>query len=98
MTGPFEKWLLVSLIVLVPLLFVMNVWQSYQFAQTQRAVSDVQRAHTAVVEENKRLIVGISGLRSPARIRLLAREDLGLVPLESASLRRIQTGDVGERQ
>lgn len=96
MRYPFEKWLLLSLIVLVPVLFIANVWQSYRYTQVEREVVTVHDEHLAVIEENKRLIVGISGLRSPARIRMLAREQLGLSPIEADGIRRVDTDGVGD--
>lgn len=96
MRGPFEKWLLLSLIVLVPALFLANVWQSYRYAQIRREVVAVHEEQLQVIEENKRLIVGISGLRSPARIRLLAQEELGLSPIEADDIRRIDTDEAGD--
>ena len=91
-----EKWILISLVVLVPLLFVANVWQSYRFTQVEREMVRVHDEHVAILEENTRLIVGISGLRSPARVRLLAREELGLQQIEANGIRRIDTGEVGD--
>ena len=96
MHGSFEKWILVSLVVIVPIRFVANVWQSYRFTQIEREVVRIHDEHIAILEENKRLIVGISGLRSPARIRLLAREELGLQQIEANGIRRIDIGEVGD--
>lgn len=96
MRGSIEKWLLVSLIVLVPALFLANVWQSYRYTQIRREVVAVHEEQLRVIEENKRLIVGISGLRSPARIRLLAQDELGLQPIDADDVRRIDTGGAGD--
>lgn len=96
MRGSFEKWLLVSLIVLVPALFLANVWQSYRYTQIRREVVAVHEEQSQVIEENKRLIVGISGLRSPARIRMLAQEELGLSPVDAEDIRRIDAGEAGD--
>lgn len=96
MRGSFEKWLLFSLVLLVPGLFFANVWQSYRYAQIERDVVAVHDEHLQVIEENRRLIVGISGLRSPSRIRLLAEEELGLAPIDADGVRRIDTGEAGD--
>jgi cell division protein FtsL len=90
-----EKWILISLVVLVPVLFVANVRQSYRFWQIEQEVVRVQAQHSRVLEENKQLLVGISGLRSPARIRFLASEELGLDALGETRIIRIKPGGGG---
>lgn len=84
--------ILIILIALVPALFLANVWQSYRYVRLDRSLSQIQREHLALIEENKRLIVGIAGLRSPDRIREIAGEDLGLSPLRADQVRRIDLG------
>ena len=98
MNGTTRWIVLFSLIMIVPLLFVANVWQSYRFVQLERDLDAIQTRHVDLLEENKQLIVGIAGLRSPSRVRTLAVEDLGLEPLPADRVRRIDIrgGDGGE--
>lgn len=86
-SGRLRKAVLISFIVLTPTLFVANVWQSYRFSRMEGHLQGVKREHLRILEANKRLIVGIAGLRSPSRIRKLAEGDLGL---EAASAERIE--------
>ncbi|MDA3950856.1 MAG: hypothetical protein PF508_16740 [Spirochaeta sp.] len=84
--------ILASLIVVTPLLFVANVWQSYRFSQVEGRLERIHRDHLQLLEENKRLIVGIAGLRSPARVRELAEGDLGLEAVPAERIERIRHG------
>lgn len=81
-----------TLLVLVSTLFLGNVWQSYRYTRLEREVQSLRRNHVTVLEENKRLIVGVAGLRSPRRIRLIAEEELGLEPLPADRVQRIEIG------
>lgn len=89
MNGSIRHIVLVSLVVIVPVLFVVNVWQSYRYVRLERSMEAVRAEHLQLLEENKRMIVGIAGLRSPARIRELAEEDLSLEPVPAERVRRI---------
>jgi cell division protein FtsL len=90
MNGTMRWVILFSLVLVVPLLFVANVWQSYRYVRLEQSLQAMQTEHVRLLEENKRLIVGIAGLRSPARIRAIAEEDLGLAPVPSSRVRRIE--------
>ena len=87
-----KRWVIGTLLVLVSALFLGNVWQSYRYTRLERSVQSLQREHLAILEENKRLIVGVAGLRSPRRIRMIAEEELGLGPLPADRVRRIDFG------
>ncbi|POR04741.1 hypothetical protein AU468_02705 [Alkalispirochaeta sphaeroplastigenens] len=76
-------------ITLISTLFFANVWQSYRFVQLEREVVATQRRHQSLLEENKRLVVGIASLRSPRRIRALAETTLALEPLSSDRIQRV---------
>ena len=84
--------ILASLIVVTPFLFVANVWQSYRFSQVEGRLERIHRDHLRLLEENKRLIVGIAGLRSPSRVRELAENDLGLEAAPADRIERIRFG------
>lgn len=90
MHGTLRWVVLVSLVLIVPMLFVANVWQSYRYVQLERSLESIQGEHVRLLEENKRLIVGIAGLRSPARVRDIAREELGLEAVPADRVRRIE--------
>ncbi len=78
-----------SLLIIVSVLFLGNAWQAFRFARLEMDVLSIRRQHLAVLEENKRLIVGVAGLRSPRRIRSIAQEELGLAPLAADRVKRV---------
>ena len=91
--------ILASLIVITPLLFVANVWQSYRFSQVEGRLERIHRDHLRLLEQNKRLIVGIAGLRSPSRVRELSESDLGLEAVPAERIERIRhRGELIERE
>jgi cell division protein FtsL len=69
---------IVIAIVLIPLLFFANVWQSFRYSSLQREIARLEAEQRDLLEKNKRNIAGISVLESPERIDSLSREELGL--------------------
>lgn len=90
MNARIRTIILASLVVITPLLFVANVWQSYRFSQVEARLERIHRDHLRLLEENKRMIVGIAGLRSPSRVRELAEGDLGLEAVPAERIERIR--------
>jgi cell division protein FtsL len=94
-----RRWIVgFTLILIVPLLFVANVWQSHRFVLLRQNLESIQENHLELLEENKRLVVGIAGLRSPTRVRTIAEEDLGLTPVSPDRIRRIEIEGGGRGQ
>ncbi|MFW5827936.1 MAG: hypothetical protein ACOCU4_07585 [Alkalispirochaeta sp.] len=94
-----RRWIVgFSLMTVVPMLFVVNVWQSHRFVSLRQKLESTQDAHLELLEENKRLVVGIAGLRSPARVRLIAEEELGLTPVQAERIQRIEIDGGGRGQ
>lgn len=87
-----RRVLIGTFLILVSGLFLGNVWQSYRYTRLEREIQTVRREHMEILEENKRLIVGVAGLRSPRRIRTIAEEELGLKPLPADRVKRIDIG------
>ena len=90
MNMTIRKIILYTLVLIVPLLFVGNVRQSFRFVQLERDMERIHAEHIRVLEENKRLVVGISSLRSPSRIRAIAESDLDLDAVPAGRVRRIE--------
>lgn len=84
-----RTWGIALLVVAVSTAFLLNVWQSYRYTQVEREIQRIQRRHHEILEENKRLIVGIAGLRSPRRVRAIAEEDLNLFPAPADAIQRV---------
>lgn len=74
-----KKLVLYAAVALIPLLFFLNVWQSFRYSSLKREVAWLESVQRDLLEKNKRDIAGISVLESPARIEELARKNLQLV-------------------
>ena len=90
MNTTIRKIILCTLVTVVPLLFIGNVRQSFRFVRLERDMERIYTEHIQVLEENKRLVVGISSLRSPSRIRTIAENDLDLEAVPAGRVRRIE--------
>lgn len=90
MNTTIRRIILYTLVLIVPVLFVGNVRQSFRFVQLERDMERIHAEHMRILEENKRLVVGISSLRSPSRIRAIAESDLGLGAVPAGRVGRIE--------
>lgn len=82
----------VILLILVPVLFAANVVQSFRFSAVERQIERDRSAIDAAIELNKRLIAGIAGLQSPARIRTVATEQLAMRPVAPGMIIHLSVG------
>ncbi len=73
-----KRYGLLLLALLFPVLLFANAWQAFRFQALSREVTRQEQQQHETIEHNKRLIAGLSVLRSPARIREIAEEQLGL--------------------
>jgi cell division protein FtsL len=64
---------LVLLIAALPLLVFANVWYAFTYYELERQIAETEDLQLELIERNKRLITGISILRSPGRIMEEAR-------------------------
>lgn len=74
MSSRLLKLFIGLLVVAVPLLMFANVWRSHQYFDLENRVEALRNDQQEAVERNKRLITGISILRSPGRIITEARK------------------------
>ena len=65
-------------IVSIPVFFGLAAWQSSRYGDLERELKKLEKAQEEWVENNKRLIAGITLLSSPDRIEHIARNELGL--------------------
>ena len=77
------------LLFLAPLLFAVNVVQSYRFSAVERRIAQDRLAVESAIEANKRLIAGIASLQSPTRIRSIADEQLEMRPVAPGRIIRL---------
>jgi len=72
-----RKWLLIGAAT-IPLFLMAVVVQAIQFQDLQREVAQKERQQFEWVEKNKKVLAGVTVLRSPQRIETLAAGDPGL--------------------
>jgi len=72
-----RKWILLGAATL-PVFFLVVVAQAIQYQDLQREVQSKERQQSEWVEKNKKVLAGVTVLRSPQRIETLAEADPGL--------------------
>ncbi|MBN2351997.1 MAG: cell division protein FtsL [Spirochaetales bacterium] len=84
-----RKLLLILAACTVPVFFFLQVLTSYQYQMLQREVSALESEQKDWFERNKKIIAGISVLRSPERIEKIARDELGLQKIDFSRVKRL---------
>ncbi len=69
-----KRLLIFVLLLSIPSLIFVNVWQGFRFWEMERRISRLQDEQQQWFEENKLMIVNIAVASSPSRIDELARE------------------------
>ncbi len=78
-----------ALSLMIPAMLFAMVWQSYRYSQLERELARVEKLQYEIIEENRRMISGISVLSTPERISRVATEDLGMRKAEAKEITRI---------
>ncbi|MBP7494199.1 MAG: cell division protein FtsL [Spirochaetales bacterium] len=73
-----KKWILLSCVALLPVLFFLNAWQSFRYSSLKREIRRLEAHQIEKIEENKRSIIAMAILDFPERIISLAESALGL--------------------
>jgi len=73
-----RKWILWGAATL-PLFLLLVVVQAIQYQDLQREVDSKERQQSEWVEKNRKVLAGVTVLRSPQRIESLAQSDPGLL-------------------
>ena len=81
---------IVVAVAVIPLLFCVNVWQSFRYASLKREIARLEAVQQDLLEQNKRNIAGIAVLESPGRIDELGKQKLGLARPEKENFITIQ--------
>ncbi|MDR3139451.1 MAG: cell division protein FtsL [Treponema sp.] len=85
-----RRYLLIYfMIVTIPLVLGLNVWQSFRYREIERDLGKLEREQEEWVESNKRLIAGIAVLSSSERIARIA-VDLGLIKIQPEDVLQIR--------
>lgn len=85
-----KKILIIFMIITVPVLFSLEVWQAARYKKLANEVSQLEEEQKDWIDKNKKILADISVLRSPERIQKLASEELGLEPLDPDKILRIK--------
>jgi cell division protein FtsL len=73
-----KKRIILLLLCTIPALVFLNVWEVFRFEELKSTVQSLEEEQEEWLEKNKRMITGIAVLNSPARIEMLAEEELEL--------------------
>lgn len=73
-------------ILLLPLFLFLNVLQSFSYQKVESELSELEAMQKKMLEENKKLIIGIEFLRNPVRLEKAAE---GPLDMERAGSDRI---------
>lgn len=84
----------------LPLFLMAVVVQTIQYQDLKREVAAREREQDLWVEKNRKVLAGVTVLRSPARIEALAEEDPGLqvVGADRSVKVRFPAGQEGENR
>ncbi len=93
-----SRRIVLLLIVAIPVLLFVNVFQAYRYSQIEQEIDRLQNEQRALIEENKRANLAISVLSSPQRIGPLAENELGLNRVDGSDIVRMRVGDPGAVQ
>jgi cell division protein FtsL len=74
----------------MPVLLGLSIAQSARYADLERELQGYEKTQQEWVENNKRLIAGITLLSSPDRIEHIARDQLGLVKKQPEQVLQIR--------
>jgi cell division protein FtsL len=73
-----RRFFFYCLVLSVPGFFALIAWQSSRYGDLERELKKLEKTQEEWVENNKRMIAGITFLSSPERIEHIARDELGL--------------------
>lgn len=82
MAGMIKNIGLYFLVLSIPAMLGLATWQSVRYTRLEADVHKLEEEQKVWIENNKRLIAGISVLSSSERIQTLATEELGLTRIE----------------
>ena len=86
--------LFILLILAFLFLFFINTWQGFRYQVLEREVQRLEQEQKNWLEKNKKVIAALAVLSSPERIRSLANDSLGLMPLQGENLIEVELGGV----
>jgi len=76
-------------VLLLPVFLFLNVWQVFSYRMMESEITEMEKQQKEMLEENKRMIIGIEFLRNPARLEKVAEEQLDMERVSSRNIVRI---------
>ena len=73
-----KKALLFMALMSVPLLLYLNAWQAFRYDVVKSDTTRLEAEQQEWLESNKKIVIGIEVLGSPARIDAIAKEMEGV--------------------
>lgn len=89
-TKLLQKTALYFLTAAIPALLLLSGAQAKRFARVEKEIKALEDKQLELVENNKRMVTGISILANPERIEFLAVETLGMRQADSDEIVRVQ--------
>ena len=74
-----EQWRSLAIGVFLAAVVLLSAWQQFELLRNGYRVEQLQQERARELEINRRLLLEIETLRSPARIERIATEQIGLV-------------------
>lgn len=84
-----RKIVLVIAACTIPVFFFLQVLTAYQYQSLDHEVTQLEKDQKDWFEKNKKIVAGISVLRTPERIEKIATDELGLEKIESDQVKRL---------
>jgi cell division protein FtsL len=84
-----KKLVMIIAACTVPAFFFLQVLTAYHFQSLEREVRTLEKEQKDWFEKNKKIIAGISVLRTPERIEKIAQDELGLEQIDSSRIKRL---------
>ncbi|WP_147612761.1 cell division protein FtsL [Treponema pectinovorum] len=76
--GTKTKVLAYLIAILIPLLLVLQAFQSYRYKKLMNEIRTLEKKQVELVDQNRKLISDISVLSSSDRIEKIAKDELGM--------------------
>ncbi|WP_147634577.1 cell division protein FtsL [Treponema pectinovorum] len=88
--GTKTKVLAYLIAILIPLLLVLQAFQSYRYKKLMSEIRALEKKQVELVDQNRKLISDISVLSSSDRIEKIAKDELGMHKAGTGDIVRVE--------
>jgi cell division protein FtsL len=85
-----KYFLLYFVVFTIPIFLGLSAWQSSRYISLKQEIRRFEETQSEWVESNKRLVVGISVLSSPARIEHIAQTEIGMSKIKPENVLQVK--------